>query len=220
MKVVCIIQARLRSTRLPAKILLPLPTGRTVLEEVVYRCKQATRVHQVVVCSPDSEDCDILRPYTGGALWVRGSEEDVLDRYLRAAEISGADIIVRVTSDCPLMPAQMIDAVVLRRNVHALSYCCNNMPRSWPIGYDVECFTMNALRWHAANSWDASSREHVTTALRSSVEGARHVNEPCPYGDMTNLRWTLDDISDYVTITKVFDGALGADDVLSAVMAR
>ncbi len=214
MKTICVIQARLRSTRLPGKILLPLPSGRTVLEECIFRARQAKLVHQVVVASPDSEECDLLEPYTSGAVWVRGSEQDVLDRHLRAAEAVGAKIIVRMTSDCPLLPAAMIDAVVTRRNIHALSYACNNMPKSWPVGYDVECFTMNALRWHAQNSWDAASREHVTTALRAAVEHIPETNEWCPHGDMSGIRWTLDDISDYTRIVRAFDASRGAADLL------
>lgn len=219
MKVVCIVQGRLRSSRLPAKILLPLPTGRTVLEEVVYRCKQASSVHQVVVASPDTEECDVLRPYTSGVLWVRGSEDDVLDRYLRAAEISGADIIVRVTSDCPAIPPEMIDAVVLQRNVHGLSYACNVLPDTWPLGYACEAFTMNALRYHAKNTWDSETREHVTAAMRRMATGANHVNVPCPYGNFSHLRWTLDTIEDYVRIVRAFEGARGAMNMLDVVRA-
>lgn len=213
MKTVAIIQSRLRSTRLPAKILLPLPSGRSVLEEVVFRCKEARKVHQACVAIPDTEECDLLLPFTGGACVVRGPELDVLERYRRAAEVTGADIIVRVTSDCPLIPPDMIDRVIDQRNIHGLAYACNNMPRTWPHGYDCEVFTRSALEWHAQESWDAASREHVTTALRRSVEGAMDVNVPCPQGDISDIRWTLDDISDYIRICKVMEGAKGAMDL-------
>ncbi len=219
MKVVAIVQARLRSTRLPAKVLLPLPTGRVVLEEVIYRCKQAARVHQVVVCSPDSEESDLLKPYTAGTLWVRGSEDDVLDRYLRAAEISGADIIVRVTSDCPAIPPEMIDAVVSQRNIHGLAYACNVLPDTWPLGYACEAFTMNALRWQAKENWNRDAREHVTPALRVIAAGVPYSNVPCPYGNFSHLRWTLDTIEDYVRIVRVFEGARGAMNLLDVVRA-
>lgn len=217
MKVVAIVQARLRSTRLPAKILLPLPTGRTVLEEVIYRCKQAQKVHQVVVASPDTEDCDVLEPYTAGALWVRGSEDDVLDRYYRAAKLAGADIVVRVTSDCPVIPPEMIDTVVSQRNIHGLAYACNILPDTWPLGYACEAFTMNCLEWHAKNSWLAADREHVTASMRAKAAGAQHVNVACPYGDYSHLRWTLDTIDDYVRIVRVFEGARGATNLLEVV---
>jgi spore coat polysaccharide biosynthesis protein SpsF len=218
MKVACVIQARLRSTRLPGKILLPLPSGRTVLEEVVYRCREARRVHQVIVAIPETEECDLLLPYTGGACVVRGPEDDVLERYRRAASYAGADIVVRVTSDCPLIPSEMIDEVIAQRNVHALNYCANNIPeRTWPHGYDCEVFTARSLYWHAENTWDASSREHVTTSMRRKVEGADHINVPCPDGDFSHLRWTLDTIDDYVRICRVFEGARGASNLLEVV---
>lgn len=219
MKTVAVVQARLKSTRLPGKILLPLPTGRVVLEEVIRRCRDAQTVHQVVVAIPDDEECDILLPYTMGATVVRGPELDVLERYRRAAETVGAHVVVRVTSDCPMIPPQMIDEVVRQRNAHALSYACNNMPDTWPIGYACEAFSIHALRYQAENSWDASSREHVTTALRSSAKGVSHVNVPCPHGDYSHLRWTLDTIEDYVRIVTAMERMRDADDLLGAFIA-
>jgi spore coat polysaccharide biosynthesis protein SpsF len=218
MKTVAIVQARLRSTRLPGKILLPLPTGRTVLEEVVYRCREARRVHQVVVAVPDSEECDLLLPFTGGATVVRGPEADVLARYSLAAETVGADIIVRVTSDCPAIPSEMIDAVIERRNVHALPYACNVLPETWPKGYACEAFTINELRKHVANSWSAEAREHVTWNMRRSLHG-RLGNVACPDGDFSHIGWTLDTIDDYVRICKAFEGAKGASNLLDVVRA-
>jgi spore coat polysaccharide biosynthesis protein SpsF (cytidylyltransferase family) len=219
MKTVAVIQARLRSTRLPGKILLPLPTGRTVLEEVIYRCREARSIHQVVVAMPDSEDSEILTPFTGGASIVYGPEGDVLMRYHMAARSVGADIIVRVTSDCPAIPSEMIDAVVAQRNVHGLAYACNVLPDTWPLGYACEAFTMRALDWHVHNTWDSESREHVTTKMRAAATGARHVNVPCPYGDYSHLRWTLDTIDDYARIVKVFQGAKGAANLLEVARA-
>lgn len=218
MKTVVIIQARLKSSRLPGKILLPLPTGRTVLEEVIYRCREARLVHQVVVASPDHEDCDVLEPYTAGAVWIRGPEDDVLARYALAAEHVGAHIVVRVTSDCPAIPSAMIDAVIERRNVHALSYACNVLPETWPQGYACEAFTINALREQAANSWSREAREHVTWELRKRRRDGI-ANVACPDGDFSHLRWTLDTIDDYVRIVRAFEGARGAANLLDVIRA-
>ncbi len=219
MKTVIVVQARLRSTRLPGKILLPLPTGRTVLEEVIYRCREARHVHQVVVAMPDHEDSEVLTPFTAGAMIVYGSENDVLDRYRRAAEVTGADVVVRVTSDCPAIPSSAIDAVIKQRAAHGLSYACNNDPRTFPHGYDCEAFTARTLFWHAEHSWDASSREHVTTAMRKQVAGQPGVNVRCRDGDFSHLRWTLDTIEDYVRIVRAFEGARGASNLLDVVRA-
>lgn len=214
MKTVVVIQARLRSTRLPAKVLLPLPTGRVVIEECIYRAKMSKLAHQVIVALSDDADSDVVLPYTGGAVVVRGPENDLLERFRRAASHAGADVVVRVTSDCPAVPSELIDAVIAQRNAHALSYCCNNMPRTFPHGFDVEVFSARALYWHAENTWDASSREHVTTALRRSVNGASHVNVECKSGDYSHLRWTLDTLDDYVRICQIFDSAKGASNLL------
>lgn len=218
MKTCLILQARLKSTRLPAKVLLPLPTGRVVLEECIFRAKSSKLVHQVIVALADDEDSDTLIPYTGGATVVRGPEGDLLERYRRAASFAGADIVVRMTADCPLMPPSMIDDVIAQRNIHALNYCANNIPdRTWPWGYDIECFTARNLYWHAENTWDRESREHVTTAMRRTVMGAQHINVPCPDGDFSNLRWTLDTLADYTRICKVFEGARGASNLLEVI---
>lgn len=227
MKVVCVIQARLRSTRLPGKILLPLPGGRTVLEEVVYRCRSAKRVHQTVVALPDSEECDLLLPFVAGATVVRGPELDVLERYRRAAEVTGADIVVRVTSDCPAIPSEMIDAVIAQRNAHGLNYACNLFPLreppqpsgTWPQGYACEAMYAKALVWQAKNNHDAYVREHVTPALCRQADGAANVNVPCPDGDFSHIRWTLDTIDDYVRICKAFEGAKGASNLFDVVRA-
>jgi spore coat polysaccharide biosynthesis protein SpsF len=231
-KTVAIIQARLASTRLFAKTLLPLPSGRSVLEEVVWRCREAKTVSQVVVAIPDTRECDILLNFTGGATVVRGPEHDVLERYRRAAEITGADVIVRVTSDCPVIPPAMIDAVVSQRTVHGLSYACNCLPPTWPLGYTCEAFTRSALMWHAANSHDRESREHVTAAMRRVVGNNRQyldermgnsplkgVNLLCPYGDYSNIRWTLDTPADYVDIWRAMAAARDSIDLLEVVRA-
>lgn len=219
MKVVAIVQARLRSKRLPMKTLLPLPTGLTVLEECVHRCKSAKLVDQVVVAIPDTEECDILKLYCGSAMVVRGPEDDVLERYRRAAEVSGADVIVRVTSDCPIIPPKMIDKVITRRAVHGLAYATNCLPPSWPLGYTCEAFTASALRWEAANNYTAEAREHVTDGLRRKAERAKDVNEPCPFGDFSHIRWTLDTPDDYIEIWRAMDGARNAMDMLEVMRA-
>lgn len=213
MKVVCIIQARLKSTRLPGKVLLPLPSGRTVLEEVIFRCREARHVHQVCVAIPNTKECDILLPFTGGATVVRGSELDVLDRYRRAAEITGADLIVRVTSDCPLIPSDLIDQVIDQRNVHALPYACNVLPETWPQGYACEVFTDRLLRRHAEECWREQDREHVTWSMRESARGNPRANVACPDGDRSHLRWTLDTIEDYITIVELMEAAKNAADL-------
>src|SRR5689334_21545465 len=107
-KVVCIVQARLGSSRLPAKVLLPLPTGRTVLEEVLHRCKKIEGVDEVVLACPPSDEgifAGVVRFPKGCAhiSFPFVDESDVLARYALAASETQADIVIRITADCPLL---------------------------------------------------------------------------------------------------------------------
>lgn len=158
MKTAVIVQARLGSSRLPAKVLLPLPTGRTVLEEVLFRCKQISGVDVVVAAIPDTAENDIVFAVADGHMrqhggWiVRGPEHDVLARYAKAAEAVGADTVMRVTSDCPLIDpvvcGQVLEAYRAARDVHGnVEYCSNSIEnrRTYPQGFDCEVFSRDVL---------------------------------------------------------------------------
>jgi spore coat polysaccharide biosynthesis protein SpsF len=215
MRTICIIQARLRSTRLPGKVLLPLPNGRNVLQEVVHRCQQIPGVDRVVVAMPSHPDSLYLRPYTLDAHHYFGPEQDVLARYYGAACSHNADIIVRVTSDCPLIDPILCGQVIRHREQHGQAYSYNNMPTglsrphdldgelgTFPQGLDCEAFTMAALEWTHENGSHKETREHVTRGLRASCQGSDQPMNPA--GDYSHLRWTLDTIDDYVTICGLF----------------
>jgi spore coat polysaccharide biosynthesis protein SpsF len=203
-KTAAIIQARLGSSRLPAKVLLPLPNGRTVLEEVIHRCKQIEGVDVVVVAIPDSQENDLLLPSCTGADHItRGSETDVLSRYFKAANEVGADVILRVTSDCPLIdPKVCADVLKLRKKFDA-EYACNNMPRTFPLGLDCEAFTANALCKAFLKGNDDISREHVGPYMRTYCATANLTASE----DRSHLRWTLDTLSDYINIVGIFNDA-------------
>lgn len=212
MRTVAIVQARLRSTRLPAKVLLPLPTGRTVLQEVVARCKAIPGIDDVVVASPEGPESRLIHPFIGEAYWCEGSEDDVLARYYRAAVRYKADVIVRVTSDCPMIDPILCGQVIRHRAQHGQAYSYNNMPvgdareGTFPKGLDCEAFTFKALEYHNANSADPLAREHVTWSMRAMAQGSDQPMNPA--GDYSHLRWTLDTIDDYALIC----GLMGAYD--------
>jgi spore coat polysaccharide biosynthesis protein SpsF len=204
-RVVCIIQARLRSTRLPAKVLLPLPTGRTVLQEVVDRCMAIPGVDDVVVAMPGTEECrKLLAPFVDSAQWHFGSELDVLARYYSAAKAFRADVIVRVTADCPMIDPIICGQVIRHRAQHSQYYSYNNMPAypaqlgTFPQGLDCEVFTFEALECEYESNGNSKAREHVTYGLRQMAMGTDQPMNPA--GDHSHLRWTLDDIDDYVRI--------------------
>ena len=189
-KTAVIVQARLGSTRLPAKVLLPLPTvpRRTVLEEVTYRCSFIPGVDVVVCAIPDTHENDILLDYmSGNTLVVRGPEHDVLARYAKAAEAVGADVIMRVTSDCPLIDPEVCGQVLKRRAEGGYAYTCNNMPPSFPIGFDTEAFTIGILRHANETATDPVDREHVTPMMRRLADGAAGINVASGV-DRSNIR--------------------------------
>lgn len=142
-----IVQARLGSTRLPAKVLLPLPNGRKVLEEVLHRCWCIPGVDVVVAALPDTPENDILLScIVGDTVVVRGPEHDVLARYAKAAEVVKADVIMRVTSDCPLIEPEICGkALDLHCRINH-GYVSNSWPtRTYPHGLDCEVFNRDVL---------------------------------------------------------------------------
>jgi len=214
-RVVCVVQARMTSTRLPGKVLLRLG-GRSVLEHVVRRCGLARYVDEVVVAVPDDvasmpivEHCAAL-----GARAFRGSEHDVLARYASTAKATDASVVVRVTSDCPLIEPVFIDSCVVQVLASAATewpfdYFSNVDPRRLPRGLDVEVFTAEALERAQAGATLASEREHVTPYLRTRSEFRRgSLSTP---GDFSNLRWTLDTPEDFAMLSRLFE--LGGDDL-------
>lgn len=208
MKTVCIIQARLGSTRLPAKVLLPLPTGRVVLQEVIHRCKQIKGVDEVVVACP-SEDVEILSSYIPSGvdcISVSGDPNNVLHRYYVAAQITDADHIVRVTADCPMLDPEVSAGVVHLHKMAGCHYTSNVYPsRQWPPGFDTEVFSRGALLEAVSLSLDAYDHEHVTPAIRVIAERNRALGLYKSMMEVTSEPRTLDTIEDYRRIWGMMD---------------
>jgi spore coat polysaccharide biosynthesis protein SpsF len=237
--VAAIVQARLGSSRLPAKVLLPLPQGTmtlggrewapaaTVLEEVVNRCMAICGVDVVAAAIPDTPENDILaeilkrgqedrQEHDGDPDFkiVRGPEHDVLARYAKAAEAVKADIIMRITADCPLIDPEVcgqVLATVNRFDGDKLVFATNNEPRTFPHGFDCEVFTRALLDAAVANTKaghmiddrgnrhaENPDREHVTPWMRGNAADKHFIFAEGE--NRSHLRWTLDTLSDYVTI--------------------
>lgn len=186
-----IVQARYGSTRLPGKVLEDL-AGHTVLEHVLHRCRAVVGADEVCCALPENPDSDQVAEAARrfGVPVYRGNEGDVLDRYYQAARVVRADVVMRVTSDCPLIDPEVCAAVLSLRARERADYACNNMPRSGPHGLDCEAFTFAALEHAARDASEPASREHVTPWLRTQPAFKR-VNLA---GDDSgkHLRWTLD----------------------------
>ena len=192
-----IVQARMTSSRLPGKVMLDL-SGRTVLWHVLTRCRAIAGADIVCCAVPDMPASDPIEreAETCGAVVFRGSELDVLDRYTKAAKAVAADIVMRVTSDCPVIDPALCERVLRARADAGAGYACNNMPRSWPHGLDCEAFTAQALYRAAAVATEPYDREHVTPWLRRAPEISR-VNVAGPGGPAMDRRMTLDFPEDY-----------------------
>ncbi len=206
LKVVAIIQARLDSTRLPGKVLEPI-IGEPMLAHVVRRSRGARRVDTVVVATTDRTVDDPLVSLCQASGWpcYRGNTYDVLDRYYRAAMREGADIVVRITSDCPLVDPEVIDLVTntLLSDPEA-DYASNTLPpRTYPLGLDVEALTMAALerswREDARQDW----REHVTPYIYRHPELFRLVPVQAS-ADYSSLRLTVDTGPDLELLRRIF----------------
>jgi UDP-2,4-diacetamido-2,4,6-trideoxy-beta-L-altropyranose hydrolase len=203
-KTAIIVQARLGSTRLPGKILQALG-DHTVLEHCIRRLRQVTGADLVVIATTDKASDDTVAAAAAcyGATVFRGDEQDVLARYLGAARAVDADIIMRVTSDCPLIDAEICDAVLRLRAERGADYAANNMPRLFPHGLDCEAFTRAALERAAEEATDPYDREHVTPWLRR-LPGLKRANVTGPGWPANQQRWTLDFPEDLDFFREIF----------------
>jgi spore coat polysaccharide biosynthesis protein SpsF len=221
MGVTAIVQARLASTRLPGKVLLDLE-GRTVLERVLERVRASRLVGSALVATTvleeDGEIAEFCR--RGGIDFYRGSSEDVLDRFYQAALARGAEHVVRITADCPLLDPRVIDAVVERHLREGADYTSNICPPTFPDGEDVEALTFRTLEraWREATL--RSDREHVTTYIRNNPGLFRTAGVSHPE-DLSSKRWTLDNAEDYEFLRGVYRSLVrdkplfGMEDVLA-----
>jgi spore coat polysaccharide biosynthesis protein SpsF (cytidylyltransferase family) len=180
--------------------------GRTVLDHVLGRCMAIAGTDVVCCAVPAGRADDPVAANAArcGALVVRGSEWDVLDRYYQAALECRADVIVRVTSDCPLLDPTLATRVMSLVTEGGAGYACNNLPRSWPHGLDCEAFTLAWLETAAREARLPSEREHVTPYMRNSTD----VHRLClqgPGGSIVTHRWTLDTEADLRFLMALFE---------------
>lgn len=209
MKTLAIVQARMGSSRLPGKVLLDLG-GTTVLARVVDRLRRSTLVDEIVVATSASERDDAViaeceRLQVGS---FRGSEYDVLDRYHWCAELHDAEIVVRITADCPLIDPELVDQTIHAFVNKRCDYASNALFATYPRGLDVEVLTTYALAhaWNEARS--VHQREHVTPFLYEHPELFRLVSVEAE-SDYSHHRWTLDTPEDLQFLRSIyarFDG--------------
>lgn len=209
-KTVLVTQARIGSTRLPGKILLRI-NGKELLKIHLDRLKQCKRVDKIIVATTISQEDDVVVDLCKKWMFEssRGSMDDVLDRYYQATKDIKPEWVVRVTSDCPLIDPELIDAVISLAQVNDTDYASNVLEEHFPDGQDVEVFKFTALEktWREAKL--KSDREHVTPYIRSnsSYKGGQifnSVNFPC-FQNFSEVRMTVDEVRDFELITKLIN---------------
>lgn len=210
MRTVVIIQARMGSTRLPGKVLKPL-AGIPMLEHVIRRAQAAPGVDEVCIATTTHErDTPLVEmSHRFGASTFRGSEDDVLSRYAGAATATLAELVVRVTSDCPLYdPAllgEMLAAYHAQGGAGRFDHYSNSVVRTYPRGLDTEIFPAAVLYEVNATATEPMAREHVTWFIYRNPERYRLGHHVQPGGrDHSGLRWTVDTPEDYEFASSVY----------------
>ncbi len=203
-----IVQARMGSSRLPGKVLEPLGAA-SVLARCLERCAAIPGVDAVVCATPDGLDDDAVaaEAFRAGAFVIRGSEDDVLSRYAFAARAVKADIVMRVTADCPFIDPALCGEVRDALIAQNAAYATNNLPPTFPHGLDCDAFPAERLFAAAREADCRFDREHVSPWVRRTAEGARAVVTG-PGGPAARLRWTLDHPADLSFFRAVF-GVMG-----------
>jgi spore coat polysaccharide biosynthesis protein SpsF len=230
-RVIAIIQGRMSSSRLPGKILADI-AGQPMLQRVFIRTSRAAAVTETLFATTTDPSDDLVAEYCefSGIPFTRGSLYDVLDRYYQAASQSNADVVVRITADCPVIDPVLIDDAVNTLLEGEYDFVCNRLPPPWhrtyPIGLDVEVCTFAALKKAWQEAKEPQHREHAMPYFYEGVElssvsrqlsegisprGYRiaMLNNPTDFGD---YRWTVDTAADLEFIRQIFARFDGRDD--------
>ena len=209
MKIVCIVQARISSSRLPAKILLP-GYNKPLLLHLIERLKKSKLINSVIVATSKNPLDDLIYDLCSlkKIKVYRGNLNDLLSRYYNCAKKHNADHIVRVTSDCPLIDPKIIDLMIRKYlSLKKLDFLSNTHPPSYPDGFDVEIFSFHALEKAFRSAKKSYEREHVTPFIWDNPKKFRLFNYTTLKNDnlYKKYRLTLDYKEDFFVIWGIFN---------------
>lgn len=208
MRKVIIIQARMSSTRLPGKVLADL-CGKPMLSRQIQRLREVVEAPEITVATSDrSVDDPVVELARGESVEIfRGSEEDVLSRFVGAAREMRADLVVRVTADCPLIdPGEVDRAVRALLNPRArVDYASNVIQRTYPRGLDVEALFSDTLERLHRLAESPKSREHVTWFINRERPDLFQRASVVDSDDNSDLRWTVDTPQDLAAVRKIYE---------------
>ena len=203
MKTLAIVQARMGSTRFPNKVMLPI-NGVPLIELLLHRLSLAKLVDHILVATSTATGDKQLAAHVRrlGYEVFEGSENNVLDRFYKAAQPHRPDMVVRITGDCPLVDPELVDAIIASFAPRNVDYLCNGNPPTFPDGLDTEVFTYSALEQATRDAKTSDELEHVTPYIRESgrFTAENFFND----NDYSRERWTVDEPADLAVIDAVF----------------
>ena len=210
LKIIAVLQSRMGSSRLPNKALIKL-NGKPAILRMVDRIKEAKTVKEIWLATGKSKINNKLEKiFSNTKIKVfRGDDDDVLSRFVEISKISKADIIIRLTGDCPLIDPKIIDETVELLINRKADYASNILKRKFPDGLDVEVFTKHTLLETGEFAEAGFSREHVTTYMhglhKKKYRKGDFKKASLEYtSDFSHLRWTLDEEKDHIFLDKIY----------------
>ena len=206
-----VLQARMSSSRLPGKVMLPL-LGQPMIGRQIERIRRARLIDELVVATSTDPADDVLADYVGslGVAVVRGPLDDVLARFVLAIEQFEPDAVVRLTADCPLTSPAVIDQVIEQFLAADVDYCSNTLQPTYPDGLDTEVVRPAALLAVAAGSVDVAVHEHVTLGVYRRAELFSLANVRGEE-DLADLRWTVETPEDFAFVEEVYAALYPSD---------
>jgi len=204
-KVVCLIQARMGSSRLPGKVMKEIK-GKPLIWYIVSSLKKSKFIDTLAVVTSDSQLNFTLTSFleNNHILYYVGSEDNVLERYCLAAQKFDADIVVRISGDCPLIDYKIVDLVIKNAIEDNSDYVSNVSERTFPRGYDVEVFTMKILKHMFETTKDPDDLEHVTLFLRRNISDYKTKNVSTVHKH-PEWRLCVDTNEDFKLVKMIFD---------------
>ncbi len=204
MKVVALVQARMGSLRLPGKVLRKIE-GKPMIELLLKRLSKSQELDEIVVATSKGIENEKLQKLVEslGYRCTRGSEKNVLNRFYESAKLTGADVIVRITADCPLIDPKLVDDCVKLLRETNVDYVSNTDPRTFPDGLDVSVMTLSSIERANNEAISEFDKEHVIPYIRNSKNFSKTSIKHSD--DLSKLRWTVDEIDDFHVIKNIFN---------------
>ncbi len=207
MKIIATIEARMTSSRLPGKVLLPAG-NKPMLEHLVNRLKMVPSIGRIVLATTVNKADEVLVEFgkKNGIEVFRGSEDDVMERVIRAAESVGGEILVEITGDCPIIDPRIVEQTILTFLHNPCDYASNVQVRSYPVGMDTQVYRLETLKKSFEMTHEILDREHVTRHIRMHPEIFRQINLVSSYDlHWPDLSLTLDEQADYELLKNIVE---------------